>query len=270
MRKVRIVVFGALGRMGRAILDAMSTDPGFHLRSALIKERSEKKGATLDSQDLRTLGDIPTYVSLKKLRSPGDVIIDVTRAEAVADNITWAASAKIPYVLAVTGLNEATKAKVEKASKKIPIVVAPNLSVGIAVMNEVVRLIAQLLPESEIEMVETHHRAKKDAPSGTAIELARVMVESSSRKREVFFGRTNIGRGGDGDIFIHSLRAGDAVGEHQLKFFLEGEQIQVGHIATSRAIFARGALRAARFVVDQAPGIYTMRDVLGLGKIDHG
>jgi 4-hydroxy-tetrahydrodipicolinate reductase len=193
------------------------------------------------------------------------VIIDVTRAESVVRNVDWAAKAKIPYVLAVTGINRKGEEAVRKAAKKIPMVVAPNLSVGMAVLQRAVREVALRLPEADIEIVESHHRGKKDAPSGTALALARtVLMASKKRKRGVVLGQSKHEARVPGNIHIHSVRGGDVVGEHTLTFYMEGERIELGHIASSRAIFARGALRAARFIVGKKPGVYTMQDVLEL------
>ncbi len=256
---VRVIVLGALGRMGRAVLDAISNDRSFHLRGAVVRERRFGQTAAL--------GEVPVYTSPRELKHPSDVVIDVTRAEAVAKNVTWAAQAKIPYVLAVTGLDQRTEEVVRKAAKRIPIVVSSNLSVGVAVLHEATKIVAGLLPEADIEILETHHRAKRDAPSGTALALAgTILMAQPKGKRKVVLGHSQKGHRATGNIYIQSLRGGDVVGEHEVVFFQDGERVKLGHVATSRAIFARGALRAARFIVGKKPGIYTMHDVLGLGK----
>ncbi|MFH1262375.1 MAG: 4-hydroxy-tetrahydrodipicolinate reductase [Pseudomonadota bacterium] len=259
MKSVRIIVLGALGRMGRAVLDAISNDASFHLKGAVIRE-----GRTGRTQNL---GSVPISTNLAEIRHAGAVVIDVTQAEAVSRNIAWAARAGIPYVLAVTGMDRKTEEAVRKAARKIPVVVASNLSVGIAVLHETVKVVAALLPEADIEIVETHHRGKKDAPSGTALALAGSILQASPRKkRKVVLGHSQRGKMESGNIYIQSLRGGDVVGEHEVVFFADGERVKLGHVATSRAIFARGALCAARFIAGKKPGLYSMQDVLGLGK----
>jgi 4-hydroxy-tetrahydrodipicolinate reductase len=258
MTGVRVIVLGALGRMGRAVMDAISNDRSFHLRGAVVRERGHAAA--------ETLGKTPLFTSPGELKHPSDVVIDVTRAEAVAKNVAWAAKAGIPYVLAVTGIDRETEKVVRTAAKRIPVVVAPNLSVGMAVLLEATRIVAQLLPEADIEIVECHHRAKGDAPSGTALTLAgTILMASPRRKRNVVLGHSQKGPREPGDIYIQSVRGGDVVGEHEVFFFSDGERVKLAHVATSRAIFARGALRAARFVVGKKPGLYTMHDVLGMG-----
>lgn len=250
--QVRVIVLGALGRMGRAILDALSTDRAFALKGAVVREKAVTSGQTLAAHGLTTFGQLPVMSALPKGLTKRDVVVDVTRAESVLSHVEWVERIRTPYVLAVTGLDRKTEDAVKRASKKIPIVRAPNLSVGVAVLHEISWIAAALLPGAEIEIVETHHRYKKDKPSGTALSLARSIEELSARKK--------------GAIPIHSIRGGDVVGEHEIHLMMDGERINLTHIATSRAIFARGALKAARFVIGKKPGIYTMHDVLGLGK----
>ncbi|HLG20311.1 MAG TPA: 4-hydroxy-tetrahydrodipicolinate reductase [Bdellovibrionota bacterium] len=266
MKPIRVVVLGALGRMGRAILDAMATDRNFHLKGAVVREKATQKGATLEKHGLKVWGDAPLHGSLASVATRNDVVIDVTKADAVTRNLLWAAKSRIPYVLAVTGLDVKTQKLIQQASKKIPIVAASNFSMGVAVLDEVAWIAAALLPEADIEIVESHHRYKKDAPSGTAMSLARSIVSSAQRNQQIIFGRPRKGERKKGSITIHSVRGGDTIGEHRIHLFLDGERIELTHIAASRAIFARGALRAARFVVGRRPGLYTMHDVLGLGR----
>ena len=267
MKTVRLIVLGALGRMGRAILDAMANDPSFRLQGAVVRERAARKKATLADHGLKTWGKVPLHASPQKIQATRrDVIVDVTQAESVGRNVSWAAKVQVPYVLAVTGLDSKTEKMVEKASKKIPIVVAPNLSIGMAILNEIAWIAGALMPDADIEIVETHHRDKKDAPSGTAIHLAKSIVDTTRRKREIEFGRPKKGKRKSGAVAIHSVRGGDVVGEHRIQVFSDGERLELGHVASSRAIFARGALKAAKYIVGKRPGLYTMRDVLGLGK----
>ncbi len=265
MTTVRLVVLGALGRMGRAILDAIANDSAFHLQGAVVKEQSHA-GRTLGDHGLKQFGQMPVQTSPIRVDKGRVVVIDVTQAESVAANLRWAAKAGHPYVLAVTGLGKSAQTELKRAAKKIPIVLAPNLSMGVAVLREVAWIAAALLPDSEVEIVETHHRQKKDAPSGTALSLAESVMQATKRKGKISVGRTAQGRSNPEGVTIHSLRGGDVVGEHRVHLLMDGERLELGHVATSRAIFARGALKAARFLVGKKPGLYTMLDVLGLGK----
>ncbi len=266
MTKVRLVVLGAMGRMGRAILDAIANDSSFHLKGAVVRESANKSSKTSKGEGLKKLGNVALETSVERVATKRDVVVDVTQPTSVIRNVNWAAKAGTPYVLAVTGLSEKAEAAVAKAAKKIPIVVAPNLSMGVAVLSEVAWIAAALLPDCEIEIVESHHRDKKDAPSGTALSLAQLMMDVSNRKGTIQLGRPAKGKTKSDSVTIHSLRGGDVVGEHRIYLTMNGERIELSHVANSRAIFARGALKAARFVYGQKPGIYTMHDVMGLGE----
>lgn len=259
MKPVHVAVLGALGRMGQAIQSELFKDPGFEFTWGLTR-------SLRDVEDKTALGK-HIYDSLENIADAVDVVIDVTRADAVKDNLAWIEEEKIPYVLAVTGMDETIETQLKNASQKTPIVVAPNLSYGIAALNELLQMATKLLPEADIEIVETHHRFKKDAPSGTANQLAKTVVDSAGDFRWVYPGTREIEmKEINKAVCVHSLRGGDVVGEHLVKFFLDGERIELNHIASSRSIFARGALRAAKFVVDQKPGLYSMQDVVKLER----
>ncbi|MBA2534701.1 MAG: 4-hydroxy-tetrahydrodipicolinate reductase, partial [Rubrobacter sp.] len=170
-----------------------------------------------------------------------------------------------PHVIGTTGLSDEHLERVEAASHSVPIVRAPNMSVGVNLLREVVREISAKLGEDyDIEVVEAHHNNKKDAPSGTALFLARAAAEGRERDLDevAVYGREGLSPRQEGEIGIHALRGGAVVGEHRLIFYSGGEEVEVIHRALSRRTFADGALRAARFAADARPGLYSMADVL--------
>jgi 4-hydroxy-tetrahydrodipicolinate reductase len=189
------------------------------------------------------------------------VLIEFTTPEATVEHLSHG----LPHVIGTTGLSEEQLAEVEDATQSAPIVLAPNMSVGVNLLREVVRDLAAKLIGYDIEVVEAHHRHKKDAPSGTALFLARAAAEGRERSLEevAVYGREGYAPREPGEIGIHALRGGAVVGEHRLVFYADGEEVEVVHRALSRRTFADGALRAARFAAGAKPGLYGMADVLG-------
>ena len=189
------------------------------------------------------------------------VLIEFTTPEATVEHLSHG----LPHVIGTTGLSEEQLAEVEDATQSAPIVLAPNMSVGVNLLREVVRDLAAKLEGYDIEVVEAHHRHKKDAPSGTALFLARAAAEGRERILEevAVYGREGYAPREPGEIGIHALRGGAVVGEHRLVFYADGEEVEVVHRALSRRTFADGALRAARFAAGAKPGLYGMADVLG-------
>ena len=189
------------------------------------------------------------------------VLIEFTTPEATVEHLSHG----LPHVIGTTGLSEEQLAEVGEAAQSAPIVLAPNMSVGVNLLREVVRDLAAKLEGYDIEVVEAHHRHKKDAPSGTALFLARAAAEGRERSLEevAVYGREGYAPREPGEIGIHALRGGAVVGEHRLVFYADGEEVEVVHRALSRRTFADGALRAARFAAGAKPGLYGMADVLG-------
>ncbi len=189
------------------------------------------------------------------------VLIEFTTPEATVEHLSYG----LPHVIGTTGLSDGQLAQVEEAAKSVPVVLAPNMSVGVNLLREVVRDLAAKLEGYDIEVVEAHHRNKKDAPSGTALFLARAAAEGRNEKLEdvAVHGREGFSPREPGEIGIHALRGGAVVGEHRLVFYSEGEEVEIVHRALSRRTFADGALRAARFAARAEPGLYGMADVLG-------
>ncbi len=190
-----------------------------------------------------------------------EVLVEFTSPEATVGHLRYGK----PHVIGTTGLSEEQLARVEEAAKSVPVVLAPNMSVGVNLLRDVVReLSAKLGGDYDLEVVEAHHRNKKDAPSGTALFLARAAAEGRGEDLDevAVYGREGVAPRGEGEIGIHALRGGAVVGEHRLIFYSGGEEVEVIHRALSRRTFADGALRAARFAAGAGPGLYSMRDVL--------
>jgi len=197
-----------------------------------------------------------------------DVLIDFSFHEAVPGNVQAAVHLSKPMVIGTTGLSESESEAFRAAAKKIAILQAPNMSVGMNLLFAMVgRAAATLGTEYDAEIVETHHKHKKDAPSGTALSLGRQVATGRGQDFDtvVNYGREGvIGERPDGQIGVHAVRAGDTVGDHTVIFATDGERVELSHRATSRDTFAMGALRAALWVTRQAPGLYGMQDLLGL------
>jgi 4-hydroxy-tetrahydrodipicolinate reductase len=237
-------------------------------RAALETEGVELAGGTVEpgSPDLGAdLGELcgAGRAGVAATEAPPDdtgVLVEFTTPEATVGHLAHG----LPHVIGTTGLSEEQLAQVEEASKSVPVVLAPNMSVGVNLLRGIVRDLAAKLTGYDIEVVEAHHRNKKDAPSGTALFLARAAAEGRDESLEdvAVYGREGLSPRETGEIGIHALRGGAVVGEHRLVFYSEGEEVEVVHRALSRRTFADGALRAAKFAADAEPGLYGMADVL--------
>jgi 4-hydroxy-tetrahydrodipicolinate reductase len=239
-------------------------------RAALQTDGIELAGGTVepDAPELRAdLGELcgAGRTGVTATEAPPEdagVLIEFTTPEATVEHLSYG----LPHVIGTTGLSEEQLAEVEEAAQNAPIVLAPNMSVGVNLLREVVRDLAAKLEGYDIEVVEAHHRHKKDAPSGTALFLARAAAEGRERSLEevAVHGREGYAPREPGEIGIHALRGGAVVGEHRLVFYADGEEVEVVHRALSRRTFADGALRAARFAAGAGAGLYGMADVLGV------
>jgi 4-hydroxy-tetrahydrodipicolinate reductase len=244
--------------MGREICRAALETDGIELSGGTVEEGAPELGSDLG--ELCGSGK-SGVVATEDPPASAEVLIEFTTPEATVEHLSY----ERPHVIGTTGLSEDQVAKVEQASQDVPIVRAPNMSVGVSLLREVVREIsAKLGAEYDIEVVEAHHRNKKDAPSGTALFLASAAAEGRNRKLEeiAVYGREGLSPRQEGEIGIHALRGGAVVGEHRIIFYAGGEEIEVIHRALSRRTFADGALRAARFVANAPPGLYSLADVL--------
>lgn len=213
--------------------------------------------------------EVPVVEALEEALKAGktDVVIDFTNAEASVSHARICAERGVPLVVGSTGFSAQAREQVASCAQKVPVVMAPNMSVGVNLLIKVAGELAKVLGEGfDVEIVEAHHRMKKDAPSGTALRLAEEIAEALGRSPEDFCtSRTGqVGERPKKEIGIAALRGGDVVGEHTVFFFGEGERVELTHRATSRDQFAQGAVRAARWVVGKPAGLYDMQDVLGL------
>ena len=265
---IKVVVTGAGGRMGGRLVTLIKESSDLQLVGAV--ERKGHPAVGKDAGEIAGCGHVGVAVAddLTALADRADVLIDFTAPEAALAHLHIMTARKKAMVIGTTGLSAYQQADLKKTAKAIPCVYAPNMSVGVNVMLRVITDIARKLGDDyDIEVLEAHHRLKKDAPSGTALKIAQVLADATGRDLEkvVAYGRKGmIGERRRGEIGIQVIRAGDIVGDHTVLFGGPGERIEVTHRAQSRDTFARGALRAARWVVTQPPGLYDMADVLGL------
>ncbi len=264
---MKICMAGALGRMGRRILELSAAAPDLGVGGAF--DLPQHAGAEIQigaeagkARSLRLAKDATAALA------DADVLIDFTAPAATLINVAAAAQAGKPAVVGTTGLSESERAQLAEFAKKIPIVFAPNTSVGVNLLFKLTQQVAQTLGlDYNVEIVETHHNQKADAPSGTAVRLAERAAEGLglSYPGDVVFGREGItGKRPARQIGVHALRGGDVIGDHTVSFIGNGERLELTHKAHSRDTFARGAIVAARFAATAKPGLYDMQDVLGL------
>jgi len=264
----RVVVTGAAGRMGTQIVRLVRATEGMALAGAV--ERAGAGGVGEDVGTLAGIGPVDVRVQddLGKALAGADVVVDFTSHEASARHAELCAEKGVALVVGSTGFTPDAKARVAAAARRIPVVLSPNMSVGVNVLFELVRQAAKVLGDAyDVEVVELHHKKKRDAPSGTAVRLGEVAAEALGRdpKDAFAFARHGImGERPPWQIGLQTLRGGDVVGEHTVYFCGEGERLELTHRATSREQFARGAIRAAQWVAGRPAGLYDMADVLGL------
>jgi 4-hydroxy-tetrahydrodipicolinate reductase len=254
--------------MGQALIEAVLAAPDLALAGALDVPGSPVLGRDAAERCGRASGVVVGIDVDAGLRE-ADVLIDFTRPEGTLAHLAACARSGVAAVVGTTGLDAAQKAELGERARTIPIVFAPNMSVGVNVLADLVRRAAQALgPAYDIEIVEMHHRHKVDAPSGTALWLGEAAAAGAGVDLEASAVYARAGHTGErkpGAIGFATLRGGDVVGEHTVVFAGPGERVELSHRAMSRQNFAMGALRAARFVRGANPGVYGMRDVLGLG-----
>jgi 4-hydroxy-tetrahydrodipicolinate reductase len=263
-----VVVTGVAGRMGREIARLVRAAPGMTLHGAV-----EQAGPVVgqDAGVVAGLGGpigLPVKGALAEVLPGAAVVIDFTTAEASAAHARLCAGQGVALVIGSTAFTPEARAAVEAAARRVPVVLSPNMSVGVNVLFELVRQAARTLGGGyDVEIVELHHKHKRDAPSGTAVRLGEVAAEALGRRPEeaLLYARHGItGERPPWQIGLQTLRGGDAVGEHTVLFCGEGERLELTHRATSRTQFAAGAVRAAAWLAGKAPGLYDMADVLGL------
>ena len=262
-----IVIAGSSGRMGRALLEAIAAAPDLRLGAAL-----ERAGSPYLGKDAGELigGHFGVTVSeeVGAALKQANVLIDFTRPEATLHHIDACVKAGVGLVIGTTGFDEAGKQAIHRAAESVPVVFAPNMSVGVNLTFKLLDIAARILNEGfDIEIVEAHHRHKVDAPSGTALRMGEVVAEALGRdlKTHAVYGREGVtGERNPSTIGFATVRGGDIVGDHTVMFAGIGERVEISHKASSRMTFALGALRAARFMAGRKHGLFDMQDVLGL------
>nr|WP_321352860.1 4-hydroxy-tetrahydrodipicolinate reductase [uncultured Methanoregula sp.] len=251
---IKVVVCGASGRMGQTLGRMVKESGDLELVGGINLKPSTFFGVEIvEAKDAEAL--------LK--RTKADVLIDFTVAAAVVGNVQLAARNNVALVVGTTGISPAQRAEMEKAiNGHVPAVISTNFSVGVNIFWQMVREAGKLLKDYDIEVIEAHHRNKKDAPSGTAKTILQILDESAGT-REKLYGREGMTERKN-EIGVHVIRGGDIVGDHKVMFSKNYETIELSHRAYDRSVFASGALCAARWVVGKKPGIYGMNDVLNL------
>ena len=264
---LNIAIAGAGGRMGQMLIDAVAAAPDCVLSGALDIAGS----AALGSDPLARLGRrsaVRVSADLAAGLAGAEVLIDFTRPEGTLAHLAVCRQLGVRAVIGTTGFSEAQKAQIAEHAQHIAIVMAPNMSLGVNVMLGLLDVAARALGEGyDIEIIEAHHRHKVDAPSGTALAMGEVLARASGRKLDdcAVWARHGITGARDATAIGFSvIRGGDIVGDHTVLFAGGGERIEISHKSSSRANYARGSLRAARFVAQRAPGLYGMDAVLGL------
>ena len=242
---LKILLSGACGRMGRQV-------------AALAEDEQAKIVCGVDVH-VEQWSDFPVYPSFSLVEEEADVIVDFSRPEILPTLLAYAKARHLPVVLASTGYNEEDLAAIAEAAKEIPVFRSANMSLGVYVLKTLAHQAAQLLPGFDIEIIEKHHNQKIDAPSGTALMLYDAVSHSDTIPVFGRNGRTQ--KREKREIGVHAIRGGTVPGEHEVGFYGPSEVVTLSHFAQDRSIFARGALKAARFIAKQAPGEYSMDDL---------
>lgn len=258
-----IAITGAAGRMGRTLIQAVAQMPDLKLVAAFERPGTPTIGA--DAGDLAGIGRNNVRVTGDMAAAEFDVLVDFTRPEATFSNLAACVQRGKRIVIGTTGFDEAGRARIEAAAREIPIVFAPNMSVGVNLCLKLLELAARVLKDDvDVEIIEAHHKHKVDAPSGTALRMGEVVAKARGRSLKEVAAYDRSGARKPGTIGFAVVRAGDIVGDHTVMFAGGGERVEIRHHAESRLTFATGALRAARWLMTQRPGLYDMQDVLGL------
>jgi 4-hydroxy-tetrahydrodipicolinate reductase len=284
-----LAIFGITGRMGQSLLQALRESreaPGLHLSGAVASSTSARLGEDVGAADRGPAHAGASRAGAAGAAGGGDssgvlitadvsagirgaaVAVDFSQADCVAAHAKACAAAGIPILVGVTGIDAAGRSALAAAARDIPVLIAPNTSVGVSVVGKLVSLAAAALgPSFDVEIFEAHHRMKRDAPSGTALALGEAVAEARAVALSDVASYTRTGASeprSPGSIGFSSMRAGDIAGEHTVIFAADGERVEITHRATDRMTFARGALRAAEWLIGRPAGLYGMQDVLGI------
>ena len=267
MNKIKIAIVGASGRMGRMLIEAALKDEGVQLVSAI-----DQPGTSAIGKDAGELVGMPCGVLVTTDVEAGiakaDCLIDFTRPEGTLDHLDVCQRHKVGMVIGTTGFDEESKLVIAEAAKQIPLVFAPNMSVGVNVVFKLLDTASRILAEGyDVEIVEAHHKLKIDAPSGTALRMGEVVAQALGRdlKQCAVYGREGVtGERDPSTIGFATVRGGDIVGDHTVMYCGTGERVEISHKAGSRMPYALGSMRAARFLAGKPSGLFDMQDVLGL------
>ncbi len=265
---IRVIVCGALGRMGSTMVKLISKEEDIKVVAGVEAPNHPHLGADLGEVLGLGKSDAALTEDLSAVISGCDCIVEFSNPEATIEHLKTVHKTAKPCVVGTTGLNPTQSQQIDKYAARSPILVSPNMSVGVNLLFKLAPNMAKTLSDSyDIEIIESHHKMKVDAPSGTARRLAELIAEALGRELEKVgvYGRKGLtGERFEGEIGIHSVRGGDITGDHTVLYAGQGERIELSHRAHSRETFAYGALRAVRFIVGAKPGLYDMMDVLGL------
>ncbi|GLR11431.1 4-hydroxy-tetrahydrodipicolinate reductase [Chitinimonas prasina] len=264
---LRVAIAGTSGRMGRVLIETVLAAGDCRLTVALDRAESASLGQDA-GHNLGQLTGVAIRSDVATALREADVLIDFTRPDGTLAHLAICRELGVNLVVGTTGFDEAGKAALKDASQDIGIVFAPNMSVGVNLTFKLLEMAAKVLAEGyDIEIVEAHHRHKVDAPSGTALRMGEVVADALGRdlKTCAVYGREGVtGARDPSTIGFATVRGGDVVGDHTVMFMADGERVEISHKASSRATFAQGAVRAARWLKQQPAGLYDMQDVLGL------
>ena len=249
---MNILIWGIGGKMGKMLVDGLANDSEATLVAGVDKFADPAKF------------DVPVFKTGSDINVKVDALIDFSRAEALDEILDYATKNKVAAVICTTGYSDAQLKQINDASKIIPIFRSSNMSLGINLVIDLCRKASQLLGEDcDIEIVEQHHNQKVDAPSGTAVSIANAINEEYENNKEFVYGRHETNKKREKkEIGIHAVRGGTIVGKHDVMFIAQDEIITIAHEAQSRAVFAKGAIRAAKFIAGLKPGMYNMQDLV--------
>lgn len=246
---MKVLLTGALGKMGGEVIEEISKNDEFNIVCGFDKEEKEKP--------------FPIYNDIEKIKEKVDVIIDFSNPKATLEILKYAKRTKTPIVIATTGFSEEEGKIIKEYSKEIPIFKSANMSFSINLIVNLLESISTYLADEDIEIIDIHHNRKVDSPSGTAILLADAINKNLKEKKHFNFDRmTKREKRNINEIGFSSVRGGNIVGEHKVCFFGENEELEITHKAYSRSLFAEGALKAAKYIVNQKVGLYNMSDLV--------
>jgi 4-hydroxy-tetrahydrodipicolinate reductase len=251
---LKVVLCGAAGRMGREIISFARSDNGIKVIAGV----EEKSNTSVN----KGIEDVPIVCELIQVIEQADCVVEFTNHIATMENLRKSAKYRKPYCIGTTGFSDKELSEIAEFSKSFPILLSPNMSLGVNHLLNLVKETAKILSDYDIEIIETHHRAKKDAPSGTALAIAK-KIEEARTGIKITYGRQGIGEGrSKNELCINAVRGGDVVGEHRVLFLGKGEFIELRHYATNRQCFASGTIEAIKFVVKKKAGLYSMADLI--------